>query len=52
MNEWELEQAIYQRLCSHCPNAKYCHEECENCDEYEQTLARELESNEKKTQEI
>lgn len=51
MNEWELEQAIYQKLCSHCPNAKYCHEECENCDEYNETLERALE-HEKGTQEI
>lgn len=42
MNDYEIEQAIYQKLCSHCPNAKYCHEECENCKEYDEALERAL----------
>lgn len=36
----DLEYELYKRMCGSCPNAKRCHEECENCDEYEEELER------------
>lgn len=29
-----LEYLIYGEMCTYCPNAKLCHEECEYCDEF------------------
>lgn len=29
-----VEEDLYQELCSNCPSAKKCHEECTYCDEY------------------
>ena len=37
--EWEL----YKEMCNCCFNAKKCHEECENCEEYENELERRKE---------
>lgn len=37
MNE-DLEYQLYKRLCSHCPNAKQCHEECETCETFDEEL--------------
>lgn len=33
MNE-KIEFEVYKKMCSSCPNAKKCHEECEYCDEF------------------
>lgn len=47
MNKWEelkererLEQIAYEKMCFACPNAKKCHEECENCDDFENEVER------------
>ena len=42
MNKALIEQEIYHRLCRSCANAKYCHEECGNCKEYDEALERAL----------
>ena len=36
--EEDLEYQVYKRLCSQCPNAKKCHEECETCEEYDREV--------------
>lgn len=33
---------LYWEMCRCCPNAKKCHEECENCDEFENELYKQL----------
>ena len=38
----ELEQVLYNEMCSTCRSAKKCHEECETCEEYEEELEKEL----------
>lgn len=41
--EWE----VYQLMCANCENAHYCHNACENCEEYDDEVNRlydELES--------
>lgn len=30
----KLRQDLYQEMCNGCTKEKYCHEECENCDDY------------------
>ena len=40
--EEDIEYKLYKMMCSDCPNARYCHEACENCDEYEEELQRLL----------
>ena len=35
------EDQIYELLCSNCPRAKQCHEDCEHCDEYLEKLEEE-----------
>lgn len=37
-----IEMEIYRRLCKNCPRAKWCHDECEVCDEYAEILASAL----------
>ena len=44
--EWE----IYQRLCVGCERERYCHENCEVCEEYEEAL-EELEKEEENNKE-
>ena len=44
MNE-DLEYQVYKRLCSHCPNQKRCHDECETCEQYDQELKGEQNGN-------
>ena len=41
--EDRIEQMIYSKMCCGCLKEKYCHEECETCEEYEQALERALE---------
>lgn len=32
--EPNIEEIVYNKMCSNCPDSKYCHEECVECDEY------------------
>lgn len=41
-----LEDLCYLMCCIQCPNEKQCHDNCENCEEYEEQLA-ELEKENK-----
>lgn len=34
-------EIIYDRLCNGCSKAKYCHEECITCDEFDNQLETE-----------
>ena len=38
--EEDLEMKIYQMLCSNCPNARKCHEQCETCEEYDEEIRK------------
>lgn len=38
----KIEQDLYCEMCRCCPRAKKCHEECENCEEYETELEKQL----------
>ena len=38
--EEDIEMMVYRLMCSDCPNARRCHEECENCEEYEEEVER------------
>lgn len=38
----KIEQDLYCETCRCCPRAKQCHEECENCEEYETELEKQL----------
>ena len=40
MNEKDLIYQLYRLMCSECPNARKCHEECGSCEEYEEELER------------
>ena len=37
----ESEMSLYERLCAGCEREKWCHENCEYCDEYEEALEEE-----------
>ena len=43
-----LEELVYQRLCSNCPKAKECHDNCEHCDDYYDELVWEQAFEEKR----
>lgn len=43
--EEDIEMMVYQMMCKDCPNARYCHEACENCEEYEEEIKRLTEEN-------
>ena len=34
----DLEFLLYQRMCHQCPNARKCHDDCDYCDEFLQSL--------------
>lgn len=38
LSAWEIgkkiEEILYERFCNGCPDEHYCHNACENCDEY------------------
>ena len=38
---YQLEQQVYNTMCSSCPNAKQCHDDCVTCDEYEEAMENE-----------
>jgi hypothetical protein len=40
--EERIEQLVYSKMCCGCPSEKFCHEECETCEEYEQELYYQL----------
>ena len=40
MRTYDIEMKLYQQMCSNCPYAKECHENCENCEEFERELER------------
>ena len=40
MNEKDLAYQLYRLMCSECPNARKCHEECETCEEYNEEMKR------------
>ena len=42
----DLRQELYENLCANCPQARHCHEECEECDYFVEKL-EELEEEEK-----
>ena len=33
-------ERLYMRMCSCCPNAKKCHEECITCEDFDEALNR------------
>ena len=35
-----IEQMVYQYMCVDCEHEHYCHNACENCEEYEDELDR------------
>lgn len=37
-----IEDNLHWEMCRCCPNAKKCHEECDNCDDYEDKLEKQL----------
>jgi hypothetical protein len=43
--EEDIEEHVYNRMCSGCERARYCHEECETCEEYDEAI-EELEKDE------
>lgn len=36
--EESVEQKVYEHMCSCCPRARHCHEECETCEEFDVAL--------------
>lgn len=43
--EQDIEEHVYSRMCSGCERERYCHEECETCEEYDDAI-EELENDE------
>ena len=41
--ENKVREIVYKKMCSCCPYAKQCHDECEECDEFNEELEKELE---------
>lgn len=42
-----IEERVYELMCANCENASYCHNACENCDEYEEEVNRLYEEGDK-----
>ena len=40
-----LETLVYEKMCSNCPSAKKCHEQCDFCDDYYDELFEITEEN-------
>ena len=38
--EMTIEEMVYEMMCANCEKAHYCHNVCENCDEYEDEVNR------------
>ena len=39
----DIEYEVYQMLCVGCEREFYCHNNCENCEEYEDAINSEYE---------
>ena len=37
----EIKWNVYKEMCCGCPNAKRCHDECEECDDYYENVNKE-----------
>ena len=37
----QIHDTLYWEMCRDCPRAKYCHEECEECDDFVNELYRQ-----------
>lgn len=35
-----IEDIVYEQMCAGCEREHYCHNACENCDEYEDEVNR------------
>lgn len=33
-----IEMEVYMRMCASCPRSKFCHEECETCENFDKEL--------------
>ena len=42
MRRYDIEMQLYSEMCANCPYAKKCHEDCENCDDFEEELERRM----------
>ena len=40
MSKISVEDKVYELMCEGCEHAHYCHNACENCDEYEDEVQR------------
>lgn len=40
--ENKVREIVYKRMCSCCPYAKQCHDDCEECDEFNEELEKEM----------
>jgi len=36
----EITQGVYHEMCGSCPHARYCHEECVTCEDYDVVLIK------------
>lgn len=36
----DLYEKLYWQMCRSCPNAWKCHEQCEECDDFQEELER------------
>lgn len=36
----DIEMTLYMEMCRACPNSRKCHEECENCEDYDNELEK------------
>ena len=40
--ENQCRETVYRNMCRCCPNAKHCHDYCEECDEFNEELEKEM----------
>lgn len=40
--EETIKDNVYMEMCRYCHKAKVCHDNCENCSDYEEQVKREL----------
>lgn len=38
-----IEEKVYEMMCAGCEREHYCHNACENCEEYEDEVNRQYE---------
>ena len=46
------EQIVYERMCASCPNSKYCHEECETCENFDNEVEKERKKHRRKSSQL